>query len=179
MMKLIVLASIATAALCMTIEKAELIADEGWQLWKSSHNRAYTDFNEEKVRYTIWQDNVRRITQFNRKNKKMSLRMNHFGDMTTTEFKAKMKRRNQRIKIIQRDKARKKVKNKLENKVTGKQSQKVMKKLENKITERQSQKVTKKLRKEKYGETREDIDIKRLAKNRIENLQSEAHDQLN
>ncbi|XP_066923584.1 procathepsin L-like [Clytia hemisphaerica] len=90
MMKLFVLASIATAALCMTIEKAELIADEGWQLWKSTHNAAYADFNEEKVRYTIWQDNVRRITQFNRNNKKMSLGMNHFGDMTTTEFKAKM-----------------------------------------------------------------------------------------
>lgn len=74
----------------MVVEKTEFIADDDWQLWKSGHNKAYTDINEEKVRYTIWQDNLRRITEFNLKSKTLFLRMNHFGDMTNTEFRSKM-----------------------------------------------------------------------------------------
>lgn len=74
----------------MVIEKSDIIADSDWQLWKSGHNKAYTDIHEEKVRYTIWQDNVRRITEFNQNSKSLFLRMNHFGDMTNTEFRAQM-----------------------------------------------------------------------------------------
>lgn len=66
------------------------IEDNSWFVWKMAHNKAYTDANEEKVRYTIWQDNIRRITQHNQQNKNFVLGMNHFGDMTNTEFGAKM-----------------------------------------------------------------------------------------
>jgi len=69
---------------------AVIIKDESWQIWKSAHNKAYTDLDEEKVRYTIWQDNLRRITEFNEKSSNLFLRMNHFGDMTNTEFRKTM-----------------------------------------------------------------------------------------
>lgn len=72
------------------ISREEAIADESWQLWKSAQNKAYTDINEEKIRYTIWQDNLRRITEHNLKSKTLFLRMNEFGDMTNTEYRAKM-----------------------------------------------------------------------------------------
>jgi len=89
-MRIAVSFCLLSTALCMVIEKTEFIADDDWQLWKSSQNRAYSDIHEEKVRYTIWQDNARRITEFNSKSKNLFLRMNHFGDMTNTEFRAKM-----------------------------------------------------------------------------------------
>lgn len=89
-MKIAASLCLLSTALCMVIEKTEFIADDDWQLWKSSHNRAYSDIHEEKVRYTIWQDNARRITEFNSNSKDLFLRMNHFGDMTNTEFRAKM-----------------------------------------------------------------------------------------
>lgn len=88
-MKTLILLCLVGAAASMIV-KSEFIADQDWQLWKATHNKQYTDIYEEKVRFTIWQDNVRRITKFNRKSSSLALRMNHFGDMTTTEFKAKM-----------------------------------------------------------------------------------------
>lgn len=68
----------------------EFINDEEWQIWKSGQNKQYQDFGEEKVRYTIWQDNHRRITEHNKKGLDLVLGMNHFGDMTNTEFGAIM-----------------------------------------------------------------------------------------
>lgn len=88
-MKIVFLCLFGYAA-SMVIEKVDIIVDSDWQLWKSGHNKAYTDIHEEKVRYTIWQDNVRRITEFNQNSKSLFLRMNHFGDMTNTEFRAQM-----------------------------------------------------------------------------------------
>lgn len=88
-MKTLILLAIIGAAAAFTV-KSEFIADREWQLWKSTHNKDYRDIYEEKVRYTIWQDNVRRIAEYNSKSKSTVLRMNHFGDMTTTEFKSKM-----------------------------------------------------------------------------------------
>jgi len=90
MVKFFILLCVLNTIYSLTVEKTEFIADDDWQLWKSSHNRAYKDIYEEKVRYTIWQDNVMRIKHFNKNSKSLFLRMNHFGDMTTTEFKAKM-----------------------------------------------------------------------------------------
>ena len=88
-MKIFLLLCFVGTTACFTV-KSEFIADQDWQLWKATHNKEYTDIYEEKVRYTIWQDNGRRITKFNKKSSSMALRMNHFGDMTTTEFKSKM-----------------------------------------------------------------------------------------
>ena len=86
---LIFLCLLSTAA-GFTIHKTKLIADNAWQLWKAGQNKAYRDIFEEKVRYAIWQDNVRRIEEHNKKSKSFFLRMNQFGDLTNTEYRAKM-----------------------------------------------------------------------------------------
>ena len=90
-MKSAILLCLIGVALSYTIEKKqEFIGDLAWQTWKSSHNKAYSDLQEEKVRYTIWQDNLVRIMDFNKESTNLFLRMNHFGDMTNTEYRAKM-----------------------------------------------------------------------------------------
>ena len=82
------------------------------------------------------------------------------------------------------EKQSQKVTKKIENKITEGQNQKVTKKIGKTITEKQSLKlIKKKLENRSYGgtklknikeETREDIDITRLAKNRIGYLHSDA-----
>lgn len=89
-MKAVVLLCAIGVALGFIIERKEYIGDDSWQVWKSGQNKAYTDISEEKVRYAIWQDNLRRIEEFNKKSKSLFLRMNEFGDLTNTEFRANM-----------------------------------------------------------------------------------------
>lgn len=74
-------------ALCLP---SNFIKDDSWQVWKSSHNKVYEDFGAEKVRYYIWKDNLERITEFNKKSNNLFLRMNHFGDLTNTEYRSLM-----------------------------------------------------------------------------------------
>jgi cathepsin L len=56
-------------------------------MWKSHHTKQYSDFGEEKVRYVIWQDNLKKIDAHNRLAKSYTLKINHFGDLTNTEYK--------------------------------------------------------------------------------------------
>jgi cathepsin L len=88
-MKFVTILCLVGVSLSFTIER-DAIKDESWQMWKSSFNREYNDIYEEKVRYAIWQDNLRYINEFNKQGKSVELEMNHFGDMTSTEFKNKM-----------------------------------------------------------------------------------------
>jgi len=73
-----------------------IVQDEGWQIWKSGFNKQYRDFNEEQVRHAIWKDNFRRINEHNAKSNgvlggpSLRLGMNHFGDLTNTEFRETM-----------------------------------------------------------------------------------------
>jgi len=89
-MKLIVALCLLGLACAYTIERKESISDASWHLWKGAHGKFYKDLNEEKVRYTIWQDNLRRIAEHNAENKDVVLKINHFGDLTNTEFRAMM-----------------------------------------------------------------------------------------
>ena len=69
------------------VMNVDIIRDEGWQIWKAGHSKNYSDLGEEKVRFAIWQDNMRRITEYNQLNTDVFLAINHFGDMTNTEFR--------------------------------------------------------------------------------------------
>lgn len=90
-MHFVIILCLTGVALSYTIEReVGVIKDESWQIWKSAHNKKYSDLNEEKVRYEIWKDNLRRITEFNQKSTNLFLRMNHFGDLTNTEFQRTM-----------------------------------------------------------------------------------------
>lgn len=87
-MKLLLAICMLGLACAYTIERHEEIADGSWKLWKGVHTKSYENINEEKVRYTIWQDNQRKIAEHNAKNSGLTLRMNHFGDLTNTEYRA-------------------------------------------------------------------------------------------
>jgi len=82
-MKILVLLSL----LGLTLAHLETIEDKSWHLWKGIHGKSYENMFVEKLRYFIWQDNSRRIEEFNKLDQGYSLRMNHFGDMTNTEFR--------------------------------------------------------------------------------------------
>lgn len=87
-MKVILAIMLLGVACGFTIKTEE--RENSWFVWKMAHNKAYGDEGEERVRYTIWKDNMHRITEHNSRNKDLVLKMNHFGDMTSTEFGSKM-----------------------------------------------------------------------------------------
>ena len=59
-----------------------LIKDNSWQAWKQFHNKKYGSDDEESLRYTIWNENLKNIEKHNADpNNKFELEMNHLGDM--------------------------------------------------------------------------------------------------
>jgi len=88
---LVLLCCVVGAVVSMAvIDRSEMIEHEAWQMWKQDHVKSYLTTGEEQVRFTIWKDNFRRIVEHNQKNGDLTLAMNKFGDMTNTEFAAKM-----------------------------------------------------------------------------------------
>jgi len=87
-MKSIIALCLLGLAFAHVIDRKDIIQDPSWHLWKGHHGKLYGDFNEERVRYTIWQDNLRRINEHNAGKSSVYLKMNHLGDLTTTEFKS-------------------------------------------------------------------------------------------
>ena len=85
-MKVLLLVCLLGVALGYIVESNNHITDKSWQSWKVQHEKEYHDIYEEKVRYAIWKDNLNFIKEFNAKNKKTKLEINHFGDLTNTEF---------------------------------------------------------------------------------------------
>ena len=89
-MKLFVALCILGLTSAYVVERKQRIEDAEWHSWKSTHQKSYKDHYEEKVRYSIYQDNLRRINEHNKQNSGFTLGMNHFGDLTNTEFRALM-----------------------------------------------------------------------------------------
>ena len=85
-MKVFVSLMLLGLTLGYTIERPA--TDESWIQWKMAHNKAYSHDGEEHVRYAIWKDNMRRISEYNSEGRSVQLKMNHLGDMTNTEFKS-------------------------------------------------------------------------------------------
>jgi len=90
MMKLVLLLAALCYAQSYVLNNFEYITDEGWHLWKAAHEKKYTDLGEERVRYVIWQDNLKRVEQHNTEGHTYTLKINKFGDMTGTEFRASL-----------------------------------------------------------------------------------------
>lgn len=67
-----------------------VIRDSAWQTWKETHGKQYADEGEERVRYVVWQENMRKIAESNQMNSDFELGMNHLGDMTNDEFRMHM-----------------------------------------------------------------------------------------
>lgn len=59
-----------------------LIRDNAWHAWKQFHDKKYESDDEEHLRYTIWNENLKYIKKHNAEgNSKFRLEMNHLGDM--------------------------------------------------------------------------------------------------
>ena len=91
-MKVLVALSLFGISFCLTIERSNFIKDDAWEEWKYTHKREYEDLGAEKLRYTIWKDNLERITEFNKNSDSLFLQMNQFSDLTHKEFRVLMKR---------------------------------------------------------------------------------------
>jgi len=74
-------------ALCCSVALSDLlIKDSTWQAWKLFHNKKYESVDEESLRYTIWNENLKIIQRHNAdKQSSFSMQMNHLGDMTSKE----------------------------------------------------------------------------------------------
>ena len=83
-MKILLIAFLCVPAFCLVIQ------DPAWHVWKKTHSKTYADEGEERVRYVIWTENMKKIIEHNAAGKGFQLAMNHFGDMTAEEFSMKM-----------------------------------------------------------------------------------------
>jgi len=79
------------AASSYVLQGVNFLEDNGWQLWKKTHGKTYETPSQERVRYVIWQENLRKIEQHNAGgDSDMVLRMNHLGDLTNMEYRTMM-----------------------------------------------------------------------------------------
>lgn len=70
-------------ALLFSVALSEfLVKDNAWHAWKLFHNKKYESDDDESLRYTIWNENLKSILKHNTDgNSKFKLQMNHLGDM--------------------------------------------------------------------------------------------------
>ena len=82
------LALASVALLCFSFTLSEfLINDSKWLTWKSFHSKNYESEDEESLRYTIWNENLKFIERHNTDdNGKFKLQMNSLGDMVLKLF---------------------------------------------------------------------------------------------
>lgn len=74
-------------SLCCSLALSELLVkDNAWQAWKQFHSKKYESDDEESLRYTIWNENLKAIERHNSdEHSTFKLAMNHLGDMTSKE----------------------------------------------------------------------------------------------
>lgn len=79
------------AAMTLPEKHNDLVQDEAWIEWKMTHRKAYKDAKEESVRRAIWGMNLIELLNHNA-NAEHSYQkgLNHFSDLTFTEFKETM-----------------------------------------------------------------------------------------
>ncbi|CAH1112854.1 unnamed protein product [Psylliodes chrysocephalus] len=89
-----VLTVFATALLAVSA----LPAQEEWTLFKATHGKSYENFDEEKVRFQIFQDNVQEIKAHNALYeaglKTYTMAVNQFADLTAQEFVTMLRLKN-------------------------------------------------------------------------------------
>ena len=67
MYSFVIFSLIGVAVSISLVKQEEVIENKGWQTWKFVHHKKYNDFDEEKLRFAIWEDNFRRISDYNKK----------------------------------------------------------------------------------------------------------------
>ena len=71
---------VAILLVCVSSVLSELIQDQNWQAGKLFHGKKYESFDEEHLRYTIWNENLKAIERHNEGSHSYKLAMNHLGD---------------------------------------------------------------------------------------------------
>ncbi|KAG5876329.1 hypothetical protein JTB14_004156 [Gonioctena quinquepunctata] len=83
------------AAVVLTVANAATDKEQ-WVAFKQTHGKTYKSLVEEKIRYAIFQSNLRKIAEHNAKydngEETYFLGVNKFADMTPEEFRAMLKR---------------------------------------------------------------------------------------
>jgi len=87
-MKSIVLVFLAVVTVHSYAVQHDFKHDSAWQFWKATNKCTYAHEGEESVRYMIWQDNVRYITEHNKRTDvSYTLQINEFADLTNAEYR--------------------------------------------------------------------------------------------
>ncbi|GAB2231526.1 hypothetical protein Drorol1_Dr00010518 [Drosera rotundifolia] len=66
----------------------DLTMKEKHEQWMTQYGRVYKDLAEKEMRFKIFGDNVKRIEASNKQNRKFTLTVNAFADLTNEEFRA-------------------------------------------------------------------------------------------
>ena len=84
-MKVLLVAALFSLALATP----RLQLSEEWHQWKSEHGKSYLSEREELERHLVWQSNLKYIEAHNQNAHILgfSLKMNHFGDLVSSECK--------------------------------------------------------------------------------------------
>ena len=82
-----VLLVVAFFSLALATPRLQL--SQEWHQWKSEHGKSYLSEREELERHLIWQSNLKYIEAHNKNSHILgfSLKMNHFGDLVSAEYK--------------------------------------------------------------------------------------------
>lgn len=81
--------AVALAAILQVLLASSIIPDPEWHVWKKIHSKSYERFEEEHLRYVIWNENMKMIKTHNHEGKhSYKLAMNHLGDLTIKEVRA-------------------------------------------------------------------------------------------
>nr|CAH7727997.1 unnamed protein product [Callosobruchus chinensis] len=96
-MKLLLVAVLVLVADALSVK-------EEWQQFKLDHGKTYRSLVEEKLRYSIFQDNVRKIKEHNEKYDKgavsYAMKVTQFADMTEQEFLDLLKMQSKGLKSL-------------------------------------------------------------------------------
>ena len=79
--------AVAFTAVLQVLLASSIIPDSEWHVWKKTHNKNYEQFEEEHLRYVIWNENRKMIKAHNDEGKhSYQLAMNHLGDLVRNLF---------------------------------------------------------------------------------------------
>ena len=76
--------ALVVSVCCSVVLSDLLIKDNAWQVWKQFHGKKYESDDEESLRYTIWNENLKIIQRHNSEgHSTFKMNMNHLGDMVS------------------------------------------------------------------------------------------------
>jgi C1A family cysteine protease len=85
---LVLLATVAVIAILCVVSTNAAAVDE-WNAWKAKYNKTYATMEEELHRFKVYQQNVIRAAELQKRDKHAIFKPNVYGDLTPEEFKVR------------------------------------------------------------------------------------------